>query len=181
LVPTGQSWAANPLYIFQGKTDGGNPNSGVIFDNSGNLYGTTPWFFESSNPGTVFQLTPSGGNWIYTWLYGFSSGYQQGTGVVSTLTMDNAGNLYGTTYREGMVSETCPNGCGTVFKLTPSSGGWTYTDLHDFAGGDGALPLSNVVFDDQGNLYGTTSAGGTGTNCYDGTLIGCGVVWKITP
>jgi uncharacterized repeat protein (TIGR03803 family) len=181
LVPTGLSWTEKTLYIFQGKTDGGNPDSGVIFDNSGNLYGSTPTASFTNNPGTVYQLSPSGGNWIYTLLYGFSSGYEQGAGAVSTLTMDNAGNLYGTTSREGLVTPNCSDGCGTVFKLTPSGGGWIYTDLHDFAGGsDGAFPVSNVVFDNQGNLYGTTSAGGTGTNCYDGPLVGCGVVWEIS-
>jgi len=70
------------------------------------------------------------------------------------------------------------NGAGTVFKLAPSGGGWTYTDLYDFttvSGGD--EPGSNVVFDSQGNLYGTAQYGGTGS-CGQ---LGCGVVWEITP
>jgi uncharacterized repeat protein (TIGR03803 family) len=80
--------------------------------------------------------------------------------------MDAAGNLYGTTMYDGADSE------GAVFKLTHSGGGWTYTSMHDFTGGiDGALPRSNVVFDDQGNMYGTASAAGTAE----------GVAWEITP
>jgi len=180
LVPTGQSWTANTVYLFQGKIDGGNPNSGVIFDNSGNLYGTTPWFYASNSPGTVYELTPSGGNWTYTLLYGFSPGYS-GAGDVSTLVMDKDGNLYGETSSEGILGGNCPHGCGTIFKLTPSEGGWVYTDLYNFSGGaDGAEPYGGIVLDSQGNLYGTTWTGGTGrgTNCYS---VPCGVVWQLTP
>jgi uncharacterized repeat protein (TIGR03803 family) len=85
--------------------------------------------------------------------------------------MDAAGNLYGTTAYDGSY------GKGSVFKLTPSGGGWTYTALHDFTGGtDSQSPMSNVIFDVNGNLYGTAT-GGTG-GCDGG---GCGVVWEITP
>ena len=85
--------------------------------------------------------------------------------------MDAAGNLYGTTVADGT------HGYGSVFKLTRASG-WTYTSLHDFTGGsDGGNPISDIVFDANGNLYGTTSKGGTSSNCYGG----CGVVWEITP
>jgi hypothetical protein len=81
--------------------------------------------------------------------------------------MDSAGNLYGTVYTDGAF------GWGSVFKLTPSPGAWTYASLHDFSGGsDGADPLGNLTSDSNGNLYGTTKFGGTD---YDG------VVWEITP
>jgi len=86
--------------------------------------------------------------------------------------MDGAGNLYGTTRCDGA------NDFGSVFKLTSTGGGWTYTSLHDFRGGsDGGYPISNVVFDTSGNLYGTAYAGGTGLACGGG----CAVVWEITP
>ena len=79
------------------------------------------------------------------------------------------GNLYGTTLADG------PHGYGSVFKLTHSANGWTYTALHNFTGGsDGGYPYGSPVFDSSGNLYGTASAGGTGPG-------GAGVVWKITP
>ena len=87
--------------------------------------------------------------------------------------MDGAGNLYGPTANGGL-------GFGTVFKLTPSNGGWTYTSLHDFTGGsDGAFP-SALVFDANGNLYGT---GGwkQRSSCPSGGGYGCGVIWEITP
>ena len=65
---------------------------------------------------------------------------------------------------------------GSVFKLTPGSGGWTYTSLHDFCAGgypcsDGAFPFGGVALDTDGNLYGTTAAGGTSYS---------GVIWEIT-
>jgi uncharacterized repeat protein (TIGR03803 family) len=85
--------------------------------------------------------------------------------------MDSAGNLYGTTSDGGAY------GNGNVFKLTLSNGDWTYTSLYDFTGGtDGSTPVSNVVFDANGNLYGTTLFGGN-----DGCPSGCGVIWEIMP
>jgi uncharacterized repeat protein (TIGR03803 family) len=79
--------------------------------------------------------------------------------------MDNAGNLYGTTFCDGV------HGGGSVFELTPSGGGqWTYNELWDFTGGsDGKYPIGDLTFDSTGNLYGTASAGGNGS----------GVVWKV--
>jgi len=182
LTPSGQGWTENTLYEFQGGADQGNPQTSLIIDSSGNLYGTTPWFlYGNDDGGTVYEISPSGGGWTYTLLYDFPSAYE-GAGWVSPVTMDKDGNLYGTTSYEGITGGVCVYGCGTVFKLTPSAGGgWTYTDLYNFTGGaDGAIPYSGVVLDSQGNLYGTTSIGGTGKNCNYGDE-GCGVVWKLTP
>ncbi len=140
--------------------------AGVIIDASGNLYGTTIWSTDGAG-GTVFELMPaSGGGWNFSTIYTFSG---NNTGSSAKLVMDFAGNLYGTTNGDGAYGQ------GSVFKLTPSNGGWTYTSLHDFTGGgDGGFPASNVVFDSNGNLYGTASQGGTEYAC-------CGVVWEITP
>lgn len=81
--------------------------------------------------------------------------------------MDTGGNLYGTTSADGAYED------GSVFKLTATGGGWSYTDLCDFTGGsDGAGPFSGVTLDASGNLYGTASGGGAH---------GHGVVWEITP
>ncbi len=159
LSPSGSGWTEKLLHEF-GRTgdDGGNPVAGLIFDASGNLYGATSGG-GSGGGGTVFELTPSGGNWTFSVL--------SGAGSVASLIMDAAGNLYGTTFTVGAY------GYGSVFKLTPSGGGWTYTDLYDFTGGnDGANPESTPVFDVSGNLYGTTRSGGT---------YGNGVVFEITP
>ena len=106
-------------------------------------------------------------------LYSFVAVSEADGGPLAALVMDRLGNLYGTTYFGGV-------GLGSVFKLTPSNGSWTYTALYEFGlGSDGGYPISNVVIDDDGNLYGTTSAGGyTGGSC---AHLGCGVVWEITP
>jgi uncharacterized repeat protein (TIGR03803 family) len=159
LMPQGSKWVENTLYLFQGSDDGDHPYAGLILDPLGNLYGAT-----SSNAFSVFELTPSGGSWAFSRLYNSPFG---GLGPAARLTMDAAGNLYGTTVLNGK------NDAGSVFKLTPSNGTWIYTSLHDFTGGsDGAEPWSNVIFDTQGNLYGTASEGGAN---------GYGVVFEITP
>jgi uncharacterized repeat protein (TIGR03803 family) len=163
LEPSGGAWRENLLHSFQGGKDGSAPAAGLIFDQVGNLYGTTP--LGSLGNGTVFELTPSGGNWTFKLLYSFPG--QNGGGPMASLTMDAAGVLYGTTYGTGA------NNFGSVFKLTPSGGGWTYTSLHDFTGGDdGNNPISNVLLHPNGKLYGTASGGGSQ---------GFGVVWEITP
>jgi uncharacterized repeat protein (TIGR03803 family) len=166
LVPVGSGWTENILYSFQGQNDGSHPLTGVIFDSIGNLYGTT----RDGGPnggGTVFELSPSEGNWNYSLLYGFAGNYGPG----GNLTM-KGGSIYGTTYGDGVYDE------GSVFELTPGVDGWTYITLHDFTGGsDGALPQSDVIFDSNGNLFGTASSGGDIVGCTGG----CGVVWEITP
>jgi uncharacterized repeat protein (TIGR03803 family) len=170
LQPTGSTWSETVLHSFQ-DSDGGNPYGGVIFDQSGNLYGPT----ANAGPngaGTIYELTKSGGTWSLTVLYGFSisPGQLPGEGPGPTLAMDAAGNLYGTTYSIGL------HDFGTVFKLTHSGGSWTEADLYDFTGGssDGGYPSPNasLTLDSSGNVYGTATEGGT----YD-----WGVVFKITP
>ena len=165
LSPSGSGWAESVLYSFTGGSDGSLPAGGLIFSPSGNLYGTTFSGGEGGG-GTVFQLTPSNGSWTLETLYSFS-----GTGGSSaTLAMDGAGNLYGTTGADGSHEQ------GNIFELKPSNGGWTYTSLHDFCSEpnctDGAASQSNVIFDSNGNLYGTAVFGGAAND---------GVVWEITP
>jgi uncharacterized repeat protein (TIGR03803 family) len=174
LAPSGGSWTESVLHYFAGDPDGALPIAGLIFDQAGNLYGaTTSGGYHGGNCytegcGTVFQLSPSGGGWAYSLLYTFTeSGSRPNGGPAASLTMDASGNLYGTTVADG------PNGAGSVFKLTHSPSGWTYTSLHDFtAGSDGGNPWSTVTFDANGNMYGMTSTGGTYNK---------GVIWQITP
>jgi len=162
LTPSGSGWTQKVLYSFQDSLDGSEPNAGVLFDSSGNLYGTTI-FGGAGDGGTVFQLTPSGGNWTLSVVYGLTGN----AGPFGNLSLDAAGNLYGTTYQDGAYV------VGSGFKLTPSQGSWTYTSLHDFTGGnDGQYPLSNLIFDSRGNMYGTAAYGGAN---------GYGVVLEITP
>ena len=167
-------WVQEVLHEFQGGSDGGIPIGGLTFDSAGNLYGTTS-DGGSGHGGTVFELTPMpGGNWTYTVVYSFTSGTGGcaspglfGTpGPSDTLVMDGLGNFYGTTACDG------PSNMGTVFKLTPTTSlPWTYASLHDFTGRpDGNNPLGAVAFDNRGNLYGTTSLGGTNGGYGDGTV-----------
>jgi uncharacterized repeat protein (TIGR03803 family) len=165
LSRSGSGWKRSMLYQFSGGDDGYEPEGGLMLDSAGNLYGTTTGG-GSGGGGTVFELTPSNGGWTFKTLYSFPC-HQPCQGPLGKLVMDDAGNLYGTTNGDGAY------GKGSVFKLTPSSGGWTYTSLHDFTGGsDGGFPISSLVFDANGNLYGTASDGGSN---------GAGVVFEITP
>jgi uncharacterized repeat protein (TIGR03803 family) len=152
------TWTKRTLHILSGD-DGSYPYGGLMVDDLGNVYGTTS-SGGSANGGTAFELRPGSTNWIFTLLYSFSG--SSSSGPYASLSMDAAGSLYGTTYEEGAYQG------GNVFKLTPTNGGWTYTSLHDFV--NGAAPQSNVVFDSEGNLYGTTTYEGQG-----------GSVWQITP
>jgi uncharacterized repeat protein (TIGR03803 family) len=156
-------WSQNTIYNFQDLADGAYPIAGLWLDGSGRLYGaSSQGSFDGG--GEAFELSPSGGGWTFNNVHGFDSGPE------ANLTMDASGNLYGTAYRSG--------GCGAVFKLTPNNGGFTYTALHVFScGSDGSGPISNVVMDSAGNLYGTTSGGGLAGGCFAGE--GCGVVWEI--
>jgi uncharacterized repeat protein (TIGR03803 family) len=170
LRPSGSGWTENVLFSFSGGTDGFEPLSGLIFDGSGNLYGSTSGG-GSGGGGTVFMLSPSNGTWTFTLLYSFT-GY---AGPYGSLVMDASGNLYGTTFDDGAFK------LGSAFKLSPGSNGWTYTSLYDFTGtSDGAEPISNLVFDASGNLYGTTWLGGVNYGC-TAYGPGCGVVFEVTP
>jgi len=168
-------WQENTLYGFQGGSDGAFPLAGLIFDQSGNLYGATS-SGGAANGGTVFSLTLVSGNWTSNLLSSLD-GSSGSTGPMNSLIMDSAGNLYGTTYSDGAF------GFGNVFELTLSGGNWTYTSLYDFTGGsDGAYPVGGVTLDANGNLFGTTYAGGsTGSFCDVNFSHQCGVVFEITP
>ncbi len=170
------------LYSFAGSSDGAQPDSGLLLDSQGNLYGTTANGGNGQCGGTgcgvVFKLSPqSGGAWSETVLYEFCSlsNCADGEAPVGPLIMDSAGNLYGTTYFGG-ASHNCDGaGCGAVFKLDRSG---KETVLHSFTGGrDGAYPGAGLVMDGHGALYGPAELGGA--TCY--TSYTCGVVFKITP
>lgn len=163
ISPSGSGWTQTVLYTFQGLSDGQNPVGGLVLDGAGNLYGTT---FDGgiNGGGTVYELSPSSGGWTFTTLYSFSGGYG---GPYNKLTLDGKGNIYGFTNAEGA------NGLGSVFKLTPANGSWTFTDLYDFIGGsDGASPYGSVAVDSNGNVFGTAVVGGSQNQ---------GVVFEITP
>lgn len=170
LTPSASGWNETILYSFQDNPDGAHPYAGVIFDAAGNLYGTTEQG-GTGRGGTVFKLAPNpDGSWTESVLHSFAVEGSDGYSPDAGLTFDQAGNLYGTTTAGGR-----DGGRGTVFKLTPSSGGqWVETILHAFSGPDGAIPynLGRLVIDADGNLYGTASNGGQ---------YGVGVVFEVTP
>ena len=164
LTQSGSSWTETTRHNFA-SGDGFNPFGAPIMDRQANLYGTATNGPGNQTGGTVYELQPSGDNWIYTVLAVLPA--LPGTaGPIAALTMDAAGNLYGTTQQGGS------NGYGGVFKLTRSGSNWTYTDLHDFNNQDGAYPYGSVAIDAHGNIYGTTFAGGGA---------GHGELWMITP
>lgn len=167
LMPSSPGWVLNFLYKLNENDDGYNL-TGLIFDQAGNLYGGAA-NGGPHNGGTVFEFSPSNGGWSFNLLYAFT-GDGFGGPFLGTLLMDPAGNLYGATDLEGM------HNVGSVFELTPSNGGWTYTDLHDFhgLGSDGCYPNNGLVRDANGNLYGSTDACGSGNP-------GNGVLFEITP
>src|SRR5579862_2112489 len=171
----------NVLYRFCSQancSDGLWPYAGLVADSSGNLYGTTGAGGATCRLygcGTVFKLAPDG---TETVLHQFTAEYD-GSGPYGGLIMDAAGNLYGTTATGG--STGCGGidyGCGTVFRISPKG---KETILYAFGGSnDGADPDAGLVADKKGNLYGTTSSGGGGTQCIV-EFGGCGTIFRVTP
>ncbi|PYX48380.1 MAG: hypothetical protein DMG79_11885 [Acidobacteria bacterium] len=180
LSPGTSGWKETVLHSFNvDGTDGFWITGGLVFDAAGNLYGTTEFGGSGlcisgiGGCGMVYKLTPnSNGSWTETILHNFDG--NDGFEAHSGLTIDAAGNLYGTTANGGAYSQ------GTVYEVSPSAGGtWTEKTLHDFTGGaDGGVPYGSVLLDAAGNLYGMTSAGGGNTPA---CRYGCGTVFELSP
>ena len=170
LSPSVNGWQFSVLYAFDGfngSTDGQGPESGLVFDPVGNLYGTTV-AGGTFSLGTVYQLSPNAGGWTETILHNFGGG-SDGEQPATALAVDSAGNVYGTTPFGG----NAPCSCGTVFRLAPGSGGeWTET-LFRFpkSGASGYRPIAPLFLDSADNEYGTATLGGS---------IGRGVAFRIT-
>ncbi|HEV2424915.1 MAG TPA: choice-of-anchor tandem repeat GloVer-containing protein [Terriglobia bacterium] len=165
---TGGKWREAILHTFSGGLDGIGGSAGrLLLDRTGNLWGVATAGGQYGS-GTAFELSPAaGGAWRFNTLYAFrgqpDAGFPYGA-----LVADGPGNLYGTTYYDGA------NDLGSVYRLSLGNGIWTETVLHSFQGGsDGSGPISNLVFDAAGNLYGTTSEGGA-PGC------DCGLIFKMT-
>jgi len=168
------TWAANKesiLHSFGGSPDGADPAAMLVFDSAGVAYGTTVTGGQYGY-GTVFQLKRSRNKWTETVLYSFA-GAPDGKNPYGGVTLDSAGNLYGTTASGGNGGPCTGDGCGTVFELTKSDRKWSEQVLYSFKGGnDGSGPGGGVSFDKAGNLYGTTADGGTHSE---------GTVYRLAP
>jgi uncharacterized repeat protein (TIGR03803 family) len=181
----GGTWVEQTLYSFKGGSDGQSPNPALIFDGSGNLYGTAADGGACNACGTVFELSPNGsGGWTKTTLYEFQPS-NDGSMPNGGLIFDASGDLYGTA--SGPQGTLCtgdqtPYSCGIVFELTPNgSGGWTESIPFAFLldGSQGAYPETGLTLDQSGNLYGTTEFGPEDT-CTFNVVKGCGVVFELS-
>ncbi len=175
-VRPAQAQTETVLYNFMGGSDGSGPTSSLSSDGAGNLYGTTN--SGGLGYGTVFELSPTGGGgWNEAVLYSFTGRADGANPNLSYVTFDSGGNLYGTASQGGA------EGYGVVFELGPepvggcpsgsnNGNGWCETVLYSFMSTpDGASPASGLAWDQQGNLYGTTYGGGSGS----------GVVYELSP
>lgn len=169
-VQSGGAWTETVLHSFGGSNDGTYPYAGVVADVSGNLYGTTN-YGGSAGMGVVYELTPPvqpGGVWNETILHSFAG--TDGAYPYASLSLAPNGSLYGTTELGGA------SNYGAAFELSPPStagGAWSENVIYSFSGGkDGGCPYAVPVFDANGNLYGTTVAGGASDE---------GTVFKLSP
>jgi len=169
-------WILAPLYAFKGGDDGVWPQGPVVFGPNGTLYGTTAYGGSSNcsipgrpnGCGTVFNLKPSPTApksalqpWVETVLYRFQGGNDGALASGGAPVFDASGAMYNGTIYGG--SSNCTNGCGTVYKLTPSGQGYTESIIYSFTGGsDGFNQAGTVVFDQAGNLYAVAYQGGGG-------------------
>jgi hypothetical protein len=186
------TWTETVLYSFCSQSscaDGLYPYGRLIMDGAGNLYGTTSAGGANGGAtggagGAVFELTPNQSKtaWTETVLYSFCSQTDctDGEHPFAGLIMDGAGNLYGTTVAGGF------NFVGTAFQLAKTGTAWSEKVLHSFCTevvgndcADGVYPYAGLIMDGAGNLYGTTFGGGTGL--YNGSGIGSGVGFELTP
>jgi uncharacterized repeat protein (TIGR03803 family) len=175
----GDPWTESVLYDFcsqSGCADGAFPSAGLVEDAKGALYGTVNGGAGNGGSGAVFRLKPpkeKHAAWHFDQLYVFcaQANCADGASPNAQVSFDAAGNLYGTTSFGGANNE------GVVFELTPPAHGeglWSETVLYNFCGatscGDGSAPVAGVAVDGQGNLYGTTTGGGSA---------GAGVVYRL--
>jgi uncharacterized repeat protein (TIGR03803 family) len=182
LKPVDDGWKASIVYSFQGGGNGYFPQSSLVLDSQGNLYGGL--YRGGNGGGVIFELRREHGRWQEHLLYNFCTLNNCADGARPVgLTMDKNGTLYGTTEDGGEAhcGDNGFGGCGTVFKLARSRADWKETVLYRFEGGpsDGEYPFAGVISDAEGRLYGTTSGGARGNECTSGNFSGCGTVFEL--
>ena len=175
LTPGRSGYRETVIYRFQGVStgDGSNPYSLLISDGAGAFYGATAYggstAFGAQGGGVVFKLKPAGSGYSESVIHQFQGGSNNDGAVsVAGLMIDGAGNLYGTTeYGGSLAAGDSGQGGGAAFELTPSPAGYSENILYEFQGpanGDGYFPQCALIPDRNGNLYGTASFGGSGSN-----------------
>jgi uncharacterized repeat protein (TIGR03803 family) len=203
----GAPWTETVLHVFQGRAfgDGSTPGGGLVMDATGNLYGTAA--YDGTGPcrllgglvgcGVIYEMSPPAqprGSWTETVIYNFQGG-NDGYLPGGDLVFDKAGNLYGATVFGGGRGVNCGNSldqnCGTIFELSPpqtKGGTWTEKVLYSFAGietwssaSDGSEPNGGLVFDEAGDIYGTTEYGGSAAGIVCQSRQGCGTVFELIP
>jgi uncharacterized repeat protein (TIGR03803 family) len=168
ISPGGAETVLHAFCADQTCDEGSTPESSLLLDGAGNLYGTAAGGGGAGNNGTVFKLAPDGTETVLYSFKGGSDGFFPEAGVI----MDEAGNLFGTTFAGGIhhaCHKVLGDGCGTVFEVKPNG---SETVLYAFTKERGTFPVAPVLMDKNGSLYGTTSAGGKYNQ---------GVVFKVRP
>jgi uncharacterized repeat protein (TIGR03803 family) len=180
----GGGWSEKILHNFGNAKDGTSALSGVILDAAGNLYGTAASGGEYGY-GMVFELSPqSDGRWAEKILHNFNHNGKDGNTPYGGLVLDAAGNLYGAASAGGAYGSADSSTGGTVFELSYEAGrGWNEKILHNFGSGeDGDYPMGYLIFDSEGNLYGTTTFGGhSSVGCNPQSRFTCGTIFELSP
>lgn len=178
---SGGGWTQTTLHTFTGG-DGAWPQTGLLLDKAGNIYGATYFGGASANClgqgcGVVFKLSrDSRGNWAETVLHSFSGG-EDGSNPTA-LAFGASGSLVGATSFGGNTALCGGIGCGILFQLSPAAGGvWRETRLINFGGGvHGQNPLG-ILLDSSGNIFGTAKGGIIESACGGGY---CGIVFEAS-
>jgi uncharacterized repeat protein (TIGR03803 family) len=184
----GGAWTESILYSFTG-TDGAIPNSPLVFDGNGAIYGTTRTGYPSGN-GTVFQLEPpaaSGDPWTLNTLYDFTGGtfgYAPASAVLDGGVLDVGVTNDGYSWLRPSLYVQDAGENGAMVQIAPpavAGGSWTASLMYGFGeGSDGSQPVGNLIANGAGNLYGTAHSGGAGL-CSPPITSGCGVVFELSP
>jgi uncharacterized repeat protein (TIGR03803 family) len=160
----GAAWTEEVLYSFGSGTDGATPVAGVTLGSAGILYGTTS-VGGAAGEGTVFQLSPSASGWTENILHNFQDA-DDGAIPYAGLIADKDGDFFGAATEGGAA------GGGTIFKLTPADGGWTFKVLYSIPGWGISGSFRDLHLDGSGNIYGTTHCDGS---------YSAGTVYELTP
>lgn len=175
LKPAKKTWSETVLYNFQGNTDAYYPTGSLAMDSSGNLYGTT-YVGGTYGPGTIYELTNSGGNWTESIVWSFS-GQGDGANPQNGVIFGSDGTMYTSTPYGGTGAS------GTVDQFTKSGSSWAEQTLYTFQNGDttGGNPIAGLLLEPSGVLVGATEDGGAHRGGTVFSLTNSGGNWNMAP